>query len=97
MAAPVIHYKTAGHLACGRETGHLAATTELAKVKCRTCRNSEAFKDARKDARNSARRAARKAKATHSSLDWRAAWREQLSALPGHNRLPRGFGSQPFV
>lgn len=96
MATATIHYKTAGHLACGRDS-HLPSSTELARVKCRTCRNTEAFKNARKETRNAARRAARKAKATHTSLDWRAAWREQLSALPGHNRLPRGFGSQPFV
>ena len=96
MATATIHYKTAGHLACGRDS-HLASSTELARVNCRTCRNSEAFKTTRKEARNSARRAARKAKAIHTSLDWRAAWREQLAALPGENRLPRGFGQQPFV
>ncbi|MFB4394227.1 MULTISPECIES: hypothetical protein [unclassified Pseudomonas] len=29
------HYKTAGHLACGRHGDSLVSTTELTRVKCR--------------------------------------------------------------
>jgi hypothetical protein len=66
-------------------------------VKCRSCRNTDAFKDARKEQRNAARRAARKAKVTHTANDWRAAWIERLTAMEGLQRLPRGFTGQPFV
>jgi hypothetical protein len=93
----VTHYKVAGHLACGRHGDTLVATTELARVKCRNCRNTEAFKEARKDARNAARRAARRAKAAHAANDWRTSWQEKLTNMPGKQRLPRGFGNQPFV
>lgn len=93
----VIHYKTAGHLACGSHGDKLPSTTELARVKCRNCRNTEVFKDARREARNAARRAARRAKAAHAGNDWHAAWQERLTNLPGRQRLPRGFGAQAFV
>lgn len=93
----VTHYKTAGHLACGRHGSNLASTTEFSRVKCRNCRNTDAFKDARKDARNAARRAARRAKVAHASIDWRASWIKRLSEMPGQQRLPRGFSGQPYV
>lgn len=93
----VTHYKVAGHLACGHHGHNLVSTTELTRVKCRNCRNTEVFKEARKDARNAARRAARRAKAAHAANDWRTAWQEKLTSMPGKQRLPRGFGSQPFV
>lgn len=93
----VMHYKTAGHLACGRHGDSLSATNELARVKCRNCRNTEAFKEARRSARNASRRAARQAKAARAANDWRSAWQEKLAALPGPQRLPRGFGDQSFV
>ncbi|MNG29880.1 hypothetical protein D3C84_1153820 [compost metagenome] len=93
----VTHYRTAGHLACGRHGKNLIATTELNRVKCRSCRNTEAFKTARKDQRNAARRSARKARTQHTGTDWRSAWVERLSALPGRQRLPRGFAGQGFV
>lgn len=93
----VIHFKVAGHLACGRHGDNLPSTVELARVKCRSCRNTDAFKEARKDARNAARRAARKAKGIHIVNDWRASWQEKLAAMPGRQRLPRGFHGQPFV
>lgn len=93
----VTHYKTAGHLACGHHGKNLVSTTEFARVKCRSCRNTDAFKDARREARNAARRASRKAKVAHAALDWRAAWLQRLSDLPGRQRLPRGFSGQPFV
>ncbi|TVT83466.1 hypothetical protein [Pseudomonas sp. H3(2019)] len=93
----VTHYKTAGHLACGRHGSNLTSTTEFARVKCRSCRNTDAFKDARKDARNAARRAARRAKVAHAAIDWRASWIKRLSEMPGKQRLPRGFSGQPYV
>jgi len=91
------HFKVDGHLACGHHGDNLTSTVELARVKCRSCRGTDAFKAARKDARNAARRSARKAKAMHGVNDWRAAWEEKLTALPGLQRLPRGFQGQPFV
>lgn len=93
----VTHYRVAGHLACGRHGDNLTSTTELGRVKCRSCRNTDAYKDARKNARNAARRAARRAKAAHAAINWRAEWQQKLSELPGRQRLPRGFGGQPFV
>ena len=92
----VTHFKVGGHLACGH-TGKLTSTSELNRVKCRSCRNTDAFKDARKDQRNAARRAARKTNVTHTATDWRAAWTERLTAMAGQQRLPRGFAGQPFV
>ncbi|WP_324733439.1 hypothetical protein [Pseudomonas paeninsulae] len=93
----VTHYKVAGHLACGSHGSHLASTNKLTGVKCRNCRNTEVFKEAKKHARNAARRAVRRAKAAHVSTDWRAAWRDKLTDMPGLQRLPRGFGGQPYV
>ncbi|BBP83467.1 MULTISPECIES: hypothetical protein [unclassified Pseudomonas] len=93
----VTHYKVAGHLACGRHGNNLVSTTELARVKCRTCRSTDVFKEARRTARNAARRAARKAKAENVAIDWRSSWEQHLTALPGRQRLPRGFGEQGFV
>ncbi|MDD0974171.1 hypothetical protein [Pseudomonas fontis] len=93
----VIHFRTAGHLACGHHGANLQSSTELNRVKCRSCRNTDAYKEARRDQRNAARRAARKAKATHAANDWRSEWVERLTAMSGLQRLPRGFGSQPFV
>lgn len=92
----VTHYKVAGHLACGHHGNNLISTRELNRVKCRSCRNTDAYKDARREQRNAARRAARKAK-TQPANDWRSAWIERLSALPGLQRLPRGFHGQAFV
>ncbi|MFW0755255.1 hypothetical protein ACN1C3_10955 [Pseudomonas sp. H11T01] len=93
----VTHFRTAGHLACGHHGDNLPSTTEFARVKCRSCRNTDAFKDARKDARNAARRAARKAKIGHAAVDWRASWMKRLTDMPGQQRLPRGFHGQPYV
>lgn len=93
----VTHYKLEEHLACGRDSGNLTSTNDLARVKCRNCRNTEAFKEARRTARNAARRAARKARASNAVNDWRGSWRERLAALPGAQRLPRGFAEQLFV
>lgn len=93
----VTHFNVSGHLACGHPGKNLISTRELNRVKCRSCRNTDAYKDARKDQRNSARRAARKTKVTHTANDWRAAWVERLTALAGRQRLPRGFTGQPFV
>lgn len=93
----VIHYRVAGHLACGHHGNNLSSTTELAQVKCRSCRGTEVFKENRTTARNAARRAARKAKVAHAANDWRASWQQRLTDLPGRQRLPRGFGGQPFV
>lgn len=93
----VTHYKTAGHLACGRHGDNLTSTTELTRVKCHSCRSTDAFKDARKDSRNAARRAARKNKTAHAAIDWRGAWQQRLTELPGLQRLPRGFRGQAFV
>ncbi|MBB6287243.1 hypothetical protein FBY10_111102 [Pseudomonas sp. SJZ103] len=92
----VIHFKVAGHLACGHHGNNLPSSTELKRVKCRTCRNTDAFKEARRNQRNAARRASRQAK-THTSTDWRSAWTQRLTELTGLQRLPRGFGAQPFV
>lgn len=93
----VTHYKVAGHLACGHHGTKLVSTAELTRVKCRSCRNTDVYKEARRNERNAARRAARKAKAAHTTNDWRASWRERLTAMKGLQRLPRGFASQPFV
>ncbi|MNN53667.1 hypothetical protein D3C81_1684370 [compost metagenome] len=93
----ITHFKVAGHLACGHHGDNLISTTELTRGKCRSCRSTDAFKDARKDARNAARRAARKAKGLHIASNWREAWRDKLTAMPGLQRLPRGFGGQPYV
>ncbi|RWU18859.1 hypothetical protein DM813_21270 [Pseudomonas alkylphenolica] len=93
----VTHYKVSGHLACGHHGSNLISTTELNRVKCRSCRNTDAYKDARRDQRNAARRAARKAKSQHTATDWRSAWTERLTAMPGLQRLPRGFHGQAFV
>lgn len=93
----VMHYKVDGHLACGNHGTNLTSTRELARVKCRTCRNTEVFKEARRTAGNAARRAARKAKAENAANDWRSAWQQRLTALPGTSRLPRGFADQAFV
>lgn len=93
----VTHYKIGKHLACGRHGTNLVSTKELARVKCRNCRNTDAFKEARRDARNAARREARRAKAARAAKDWRTAWVEKLTQMPGRQRLPRGFGDQPFV
>jgi hypothetical protein len=93
----VTHYKVSGHLACGHKGSSLVSTGELNRVKCRSCRNTDAFKEARKAERSAARRAARKAKATHTAIDWRTSWVERLTAMAGQQRLPRGFSGQPFV
>ncbi|MGV8865273.1 MAG: hypothetical protein ACOH2R_09905 [Pseudomonas sp.] len=93
----VTHYKTAGHLACGHHGSNLTSTTELARVKCRSCRNTDVFIQARKDARNASRRAVRKARTAHVATDWRSAWQQRLTDLPGLQRLPRGFKHQTFV
>jgi len=93
----VTHYKVAGHLACGHKGSNLASSTQLNRVKCRSCRNTDAYKDARRNERNAARRAARKAKATHTANDWRTEWAQRLTAMLGKQRLPRGFSGQPFV
>lgn len=98
MATPVTHYKSAGHLACGRTGDNLATTRELNRVKCRNCRNTELYKEARRKQRNAARRAARKAKGeAGQATDWRSNWRQRLTDLPGKQRLPRCFAGQPFV
>ncbi|MBV6826651.1 hypothetical protein [Pseudomonas sp. PD9R] len=93
----VTHFKVSGHLACGHKGDNLTSTRELNRVKCRSCRNTDAYKDARKDQRNTARRAARRAKVAPSGNDWRLAWTERLIAMPGPQRLPRGFAGQAFV
>ncbi|MDF3933708.1 hypothetical protein [Pseudomonas citronellolis] len=94
----VTHYKVKGHLACGHHGKHLVSTTELNRVKCRSCRNTDVYKEARRDARNAARRAARRERAQReSALDWRGAWEHRLATLPGQQRLPRGFGEQGYV
>ena len=48
----VIHFKVAGHLACGHHGSSLPSSAELNRVKCRTCRNTEAYKEARRTQRN---------------------------------------------
>lgn len=93
----VTHFKVSGHLACGHKGNNLTSTLELNRVKCRSCRNTDAYKEARKTQRNAARRAARKAKVTRTVMDWRQAWTERLTAMPGPQRLPRGFVGQSFV
>lgn len=93
----VTHFKVAGHLACGHHGNNLTSTVELNRVKCRTCRNTDAYKEARRNQRNASRRAARKARSGHTGNDWRSAWTQRLTALPGLQRLPRGFSGQPFV
>ena len=93
----VMHYRVSGHLACGCHGDKLPATTELAKVKCRNCRKTEAFTEARRKARNAARRAARRERVARPTSDWRSSWEAHLSALPGRQRLPRGFGDQAYV
>lgn len=98
MATHVTHLMVAGHLACGRHGDTLVSTTEVARVKCRNCRATEAFKEARRVERNAARRAARKAaKLAHTAYKWRAAWLQRLIDMPGLQRLPRGFKGQPYV
>lgn len=92
----VTHFKVAGHLACGHHGNNLTSSTELNRVKCRTCRNTDAYKEARRTQRNASRRAARNAK-THTATNWRSAWTQRLTELPGLQRLPRGFSGQPFV
>jgi len=93
----VTHFKISGHLACGHKGSNLTSTSELNRVKCRNCRNTDAYKEARKAQRNATRRAARKLKAGHTANDWRSAWIERLTAMAGLQRLPRGFPGQPFV
>ncbi|NMX60651.1 hypothetical protein HBO12_01515 [Pseudomonas sp. WS 5059] len=93
----VTHFKVAGHLACGHHGNNLTSTVELNRVKCRTCRNTDAYKEARRNQRNASRRASRKAKSNTASNDWRSAWTQRLTALPGLQRLPRGFSRQAFV
>jgi hypothetical protein len=93
----VTHFKISGHLACGHKGNNLTSTRELNRVKCRSCRNTDAYKEARKTERSAARRAARKAKAVHVATDWRQAWIERLTAMAGLQRLPRGFHGQAFV
>ena len=93
----VTHYKIDGHLACGTHGEKLASSKELNQVKCRNCRNTEVYKQARRDTRNAARRAARKSKVAQPRTDWRTAWQQRLADLPGLNRLPRGFAAQPYV
>ena len=78
----VTHFKTGGHLACGHKGNKLTSTTELNRVKCRSCRNTDAYKDARKDQRNAARRAARKAQAPSGQH-----CRQRLAALRQARRL----------
>ena len=93
----VTHFKISGHLACGHKGSNLISTRELNRVKCRSCRNTDAYKEARKAERNAVRRAKRKTKTTRILTDWRSAWTERLTAMAGLQRLPRGFTGQPFV
>lgn len=93
----VTHFSVDGHLACGNKGKQLTSSKELTRVKCRSCRNTDAFKQARKDQRNAARRIARQAKASHGPANWRNEWIERLSAMAGLQRLPRGFSGQAFV
>ncbi|MFJ2709913.1 MULTISPECIES: hypothetical protein [unclassified Pseudomonas] len=93
----VIHFKVAGHLACGHKGSNLTSSNELNRVKCRSCRNTDAYKNARKDQRNAARRASRRTQAVHGASNWRSEWTERLTALAGRQRLPRGFAGQAFV
>ena len=93
----VIHFNVDGHLACGHKGNQLSASRELNRVKCRSCRNTDAYKQARKDQRNATRRMARQAKTSHGATNWRAEWIERLTAMAGLQRLPRGFSGQAFV
>lgn len=93
----VTHFKVAGHLACGHHGNNLTSTVELNRVKCRTCRNTDAYKEARRNQRNASRRAARRARSGSPHNDWRSAWTQRLTELSGLQRLPRGFSGQPFV
>ncbi|WP_166226041.1 hypothetical protein [Pseudomonas atagonensis] len=93
----VIHFNVDGHLACGHKGKSLAASRELNRVKCRSCRNTDAYKQARKDQRNAARRLSRQKKTTTGAINWRAEWTDRLTAMPGLQRLPRGFAGQTFV
>ena len=93
----VTHFKISGHLACGHKGSNLISTRELNRVKCRSCRNTEAYKEARKAERNAVRRAKRKTKTAQILTDWRSAWTERLTAMEGLQRLPRGFTGQAFV
>ena len=93
----VIHFNVDGHLACGHKGTQLSASRELNRVKCRSCRNTDAYKQARKDQRNATRRMARQAKTSHGATNWRAEWIERLTAMAGLQRLPRGFSGQAFV
>lgn len=93
----VIHFKVDGHLACGHKGNNLSSSSELNRVKCRSCRNTDAYKNARKNQRNEARRAARQSWTAHTASDWRSEWIERLSAMAGLQRLPRGFSGQAFV
>jgi hypothetical protein len=93
----VTHFKVGGHLACGHTGDKLVSSKILNQVKCRSCRNTDAFKNARKEERNATRRAARKAKVTHTAQDWRAEWTQRLTAMAGMQRLPRGFRGQAYV
>lgn len=96
----VTHYKTSGHLACGSEGTHLESTNKVSRVKCRNCRRTEAFQEALRRSRNAKRRAARKAKVTEtavSTFDWQGFWTDKLTAMPGTQRLPRGFAEQAYV
>lgn len=97
MATYVTHYMVDGHLACGRQSGTLLSTTETGRVKCRNCRDTEAFKEARRTERNAARRARKAGKGAHGGYQWRAAWLQRLTEMPGLQRLPRGFKGQPYV
>lgn len=98
MAIHVTHFMIDGHLACGRHGDTLASTTAVARVKCRNCRGTEAFQEARRIERNAARRLARLvAKASHEACKWRTAWLQRLTDMPGLQRLPRGFKGQPYV
>jgi hypothetical protein len=93
----VIHFKVDGHLACGHKGSNLSSSSELNRVKCRSCRNTEAYKTARKDQRNASRRVARRPGSASHAGDWRSEWIERLSAMTGLQRLPRGFAVQAFV
>lgn len=93
----VIHFKVDGHLACGHNGSNLSSSRELNQVKCRSCRNTDAYKDARKSQRNLARRTSRKTITAHAAGNWRSEWTERLKAMIGLQRLPRGFAGQAFV
>lgn len=101
MVTHVTHYNVDGHLACGRQGDTLTASKELNRVKCRNCRNTEVYKEARRVARNASRRAARRAKANSGANSgansWRTEWQQRLTDLPGRSRLPRGFADQAYV